>query len=472
MPNERKLLRRVAILANGFTLDIAQAVASDLELDELAILDALGGLVEKSLVQVVGGDGDELPRYFLLETTRLYAVDQLSAAGETQALLERRGQVLATWAAEASKAFFETPELVWLQRCLPEWENVMTALDWAERTGAADQFVPLFNAAARIAPRGGDVVVFRRYIHTACSIARDVAPESAAQLLRSVGGCLALVSNRRALETFRAAVESARASGDRWLLYLSLVNYARLLASGSNLEAPKFTEAIIVEARGLEDPSWPKVVRGMLRHAEGGACAEGGDLISARTRYLEALRLYIEARSVSGARAAQLALLDIEARQGNDAEAIRLGEALAPAFRDSRGQVFFPIAILCALYARQGDLARARAAAIEALRVVRHQRLAVTVFAHIALFAAREGRVVDAARLLGYADASLRTNLHKFETLEEIFRHEALALIGAAMSQADLNALTAEGELLSDAEADAIAIGSVEDRPAREPTSG
>ena len=284
-------------------------------------------------------------------------------------------------------------------------------------------------------------------------------------------GCLALVSNRRALETFRAAVESARASGDRWLLYLSLVNYARLLASGSNLEAPKFTEAIIVEARGLEDPSWPRWSAGCFDTPREELVRRGRphQRPYALPRSVEAL---IEARSVSGARAAQLALLDIEARQGNDAEAIRLGEALAPAFRDSRGQVFFPIAILCALYARQGDLARARAAAIEALRVVRHQRLAVTVFAHIALFAAREGRVVDAARLLGYADASLRTNLHKFETLEEIFRHEALALIGAAMSQADLNALTAEGELLSDAEADAIAIGSVEDRPAREPTSG
>ncbi|MET1083454.1 MAG: hypothetical protein ABWY12_10465, partial [Burkholderiales bacterium] len=320
LPNERKLLRRVAVLVNGFTLDMAQAVASDPELDDLAILDALGGLVEKSLVQVVGGDRDEQPRYFLLETTRLYALDQLSAAGETEAFLERRGQVLATWAAETSAAYLETPEQVWLRRCLPEWENVMTGLDWAQSRGAADQFIPLFIAAARMAPHGGDVVVVRRYVDTTCSIARDVTPESATQLLRSVGDCLALVSNRRALETYRAAVEKARASGDRWLLYWSLVAYARLLASGSNLEAPKVTDAVIDEARGLEDPSWPKVVRAILRHAEGGACAEGGDIMNARARYLEALKLHTEARSASGARAARLALLDIEARAGNDAE--------------------------------------------------------------------------------------------------------------------------------------------------------
>jgi predicted ATPase len=68
--DEKMLLRRVAVFVNGFSLEMAQTVASDGELDVWAVLDALGGLVDKSLVQVVGRDQDAA-RYLLLETTRL-----------------------------------------------------------------------------------------------------------------------------------------------------------------------------------------------------------------------------------------------------------------------------------------------------------------------------------------------------------------------------------------------------------------
>ena len=51
--------------------------------DEWAVLDALGHLVDKSLVVAEGGDR---PRYRLLETTRAFAIERLAESGRTAAI--------------------------------------------------------------------------------------------------------------------------------------------------------------------------------------------------------------------------------------------------------------------------------------------------------------------------------------------------------------------------------------------------
>jgi len=456
--DEKTLLRRLAVFVDGFTLELAQAVASDEGFDVWDILDALGGLVDKSLVQVTGNDRRAMPRYAFLETTRQYAVEQLGAAGEAHAFAERHAQALARWADEVQELQLVLPRRQWLEYCQPEWQNIVAALEWVRRSGTADQFRALFVTATLVAPEGGDRATIRGYVDTAISIAEQAAPSTASRLLGAVGRCLALVSNRRALEAYRAAVEKARAAADRWLLYQALVALVRLLASGSGLSTPEELEAALEEARALDDACWPPAIRALLRHAEGGALSGRGDLDNARKRYLEALDLYTRAGTDGGIQAARIALMDLAARAGDTSEAIRVGETLLPALKASRSPAFFPFAILCGLYASRGDLAQARWAAGEALRIVRRQQLSAAVFAPVALLIAREGRLAEAAKLLGYADASLRANQHKFEMLEEHFRQEALTLIDAAMTPSECNELMAQGTLVTDAEADAIAL--------------
>ena len=60
---ERALFAKLAIFAGGFTLESANAVCGDETTDELAVLDLLSSLVDKSLVQV---DQGARPRYRLL----------------------------------------------------------------------------------------------------------------------------------------------------------------------------------------------------------------------------------------------------------------------------------------------------------------------------------------------------------------------------------------------------------------------
>jgi predicted ATPase len=103
--DERLLLRRLAVFAGGFELPAVEIVCIGGDLDAAAIADLLARLVEKSLV-LVSEEGRER-RYRLLETVRLYARDQLDAAGETRALLGRH----ASWALALAERERDAPRL-------------------------------------------------------------------------------------------------------------------------------------------------------------------------------------------------------------------------------------------------------------------------------------------------------------------------------------------------------------------------
>ncbi len=96
---EQVVFRRLGACAGGFTLELAQQLAADGALDEWAVLDALGQLVDKSLVMA---EGAGVPRYRLLETTRAFAVERLAASGEMPAVLRRHAQVLSSHCCNAS----------------------------------------------------------------------------------------------------------------------------------------------------------------------------------------------------------------------------------------------------------------------------------------------------------------------------------------------------------------------------------
>ena len=141
--DEQVVFRRLGVFVNGFALELAQHVAQDDHVDEWSVLDALGGLVDKSLVIAVGGEGAEAPRYSLLETTRAYALEQLAAAGETHAWLARHAQVVCAFferfeeARRGEQGTLDTVELV--RRTAPELDNARAALAWAGREAGSER---------------------------------------------------------------------------------------------------------------------------------------------------------------------------------------------------------------------------------------------------------------------------------------------------------------------------------------------
>ena len=146
-PDEQTVLRRLGAFVGGFTLELAQNVASDHGIDRWAVLDVLGQLVDKSLVVA---EGEDPPRYRLLETMRAFTLEQLAAAGETPAMMRRHAEVMREllWSLDTERWSLSFAQAM---RLAAELDNLRAALEWAESpTGDRLTACALFGSSHRI----------------------------------------------------------------------------------------------------------------------------------------------------------------------------------------------------------------------------------------------------------------------------------------------------------------------------------
>ncbi|MFG1975675.1 BTAD domain-containing putative transcriptional regulator [Nonomuraea fuscirosea] len=128
---ERVVLRRLAVHADGCTLEAAEEVCAEPGVD---VLDTLARLVDRSLVVRVEG-----PRYRLLESVAAYCVERLREAGEHDRIRERHARY---YTALAARADLRGPgQREWLARLDAESANLRLAL-------AGPESLRLVNALA------------------------------------------------------------------------------------------------------------------------------------------------------------------------------------------------------------------------------------------------------------------------------------------------------------------------------------
>lgn len=143
--DEQVLFRRLTPFAGGFTLDAAEAVVGDDDLDAYGVLDLLARLVDKSLV--VADPERHEPRYHLLETIRQYANDRLVEAGEVEVLRDRHLAWCVSLTANAAPELTGPTQSVWLAALEDELENLRAAVDWAV---ARDDGAALWSIAGNL----------------------------------------------------------------------------------------------------------------------------------------------------------------------------------------------------------------------------------------------------------------------------------------------------------------------------------
>ncbi len=127
---ERTLFRRLAVFGAPFSLEAAEAVAADDDLDATSVFDLLARLVDKSLV-VHAGD-----RYRLLETIRQYALERADDAGELAELRERQ----LTWLERRARGWrldCEIGRSAVLAEVGVEAPDLIAAAEWSAAQGRA-----------------------------------------------------------------------------------------------------------------------------------------------------------------------------------------------------------------------------------------------------------------------------------------------------------------------------------------------
>ncbi len=78
---------RLSVFAGGFTLAAVEQVGSGGELADCDVLNLVGALVDKSVVQRVEGEGEY--RYRLLDTICGYGAEQLDHSGRSEEYARR-----------------------------------------------------------------------------------------------------------------------------------------------------------------------------------------------------------------------------------------------------------------------------------------------------------------------------------------------------------------------------------------------
>src|SRR5690606_37513755 len=114
---ERVVLRRLAVHADGCTLEAAEAVSPGED-----VLDLLPRLVDRSLVVVVEG-GTEV-RYRLLESVSEYCLERLAEAGETERVRAAHARYYLSVAEEAEPRLYGGEQQIWLRRLDQESANL------------------------------------------------------------------------------------------------------------------------------------------------------------------------------------------------------------------------------------------------------------------------------------------------------------------------------------------------------------
>ncbi|MCK9685005.1 ATP-binding protein [Scleromatobacter humisilvae] len=440
----RRVLRRLAICAGGLTLELAAAICGDESLDAWQVIDQLGELVDRSLVEA---DGVERVRYRLLESAREYARLRLDESGERARVQARHAEAITAMMEAAYEAYWRSADAPWLEDCAPEIDNIRAALEWSTAHDP-ELALRLAGSSSVVFLLTGQAPEARRRLAALESVAIQAGALPAASRYWLERSRLHLgVSGAVMAELALRAASHYRAAGDARGLYLAL----RCAAGSGSLPVDSAT-AHVAEMSALQSPDWPLRLRLQLDLARITVISAEGRLEQAREAYLDLLRQSTAAKLDSMTAVARVGLAATHLALDDPDAAIRVARTHVDAPSARRGNLILPALATIADALLHGDDVDASREAVIALIDASRIRawewfgLYADLFA---LLAVAQGRFEAAARLLGHADHAHRRAGQRDANSARARARVAAALAGA-LDPATLARLQDEGSRLDD----------------------
>ncbi|HEX6944611.1 MAG TPA: winged helix-turn-helix domain-containing protein [Casimicrobiaceae bacterium] len=454
-PGEQRLLRRLGVFAGSFSLDFAQAVARDGDHDEWAVLDHLGALVDKSLVVA---EGDPLPRYRLLETTRAFALEKLAEAGETERALRLHAQALVDWLDPLIERRRRSPLDPREESLLrPELDNVRAALDWAARSEDDGLAIALAGVAWIVwayADATGEG--WQRCVALRDRVRPDVPARTAAQFWSAITALGIVAAKRETMEAAQREVDLLHTPGDEHKRYVALTHLASIAARRGEATMAR---SAIDEAATLIRPEWPRRHQALLPWALRCWCMLKGLHEEALSHSLHQAELYADEDELyhQWALGALVAECELVLGRLDRARARALAALALPGTRAADwGYVHEVLATAATLQGRADEAIAHGRTAHQGLRHLDDEgRLLETM----ALNAAMQGRLAEAAQVAGHVDTELlRRGALRWPCAEER-RHRLDKLVQAGLGGSASARHLATGRLLGTDRAFALAFG-------------
>jgi predicted ATPase len=449
--SDKALFRRLAVFAGGFTLEAVEAVcvfdaaspASSSEADEGAVLEQLGQLLDKSLVQAQQGTGGE-PRFTMLETIHEYAQEQLEASGEAAVVQQRHADYFLRLAEEAEPFMFSPERDVWMERLDREDGNLRAALAWSKadrnaiqtglRLGRALSFYWVLHSSLHEG-RTWLEGMLARTDGTDRSAARGGALHGAGWLAWAEGDYeAASLRTEEGLSIVRE-IGDKRESG----YAEALLGLVRIGQQNSAAALPLLEESRTI-FKDLGDVWGEAATLYML----GMAAYFSGDRAAARVHYEESLRLFRQFGDVFGVTLLLSALEAVVLPQGDEETARALYEQSLPLLRASRdrGRLGMLLINIGDIWLHQnGDEQQGKMLYKQGLHLWQDMQRVdnglgiVKGLAGLAEVAAAQGQAERAGRLFGVADRLLPS--------ASMFRDTLNRRVAATRDHLDVAAFTA-----------------------------
>jgi predicted ATPase len=141
LERERTLFRQLAVFVGGFRFEAAAAAGGSID-----VLEDLDSLVETSLLLRLREDSDGEPRFWMLETIREYALEQLGAAAELESARKRHGAWFAELAECLDAESVTGDQSASMARLADDYPNLRAAIDRAREDRDGELLLRLATA--------------------------------------------------------------------------------------------------------------------------------------------------------------------------------------------------------------------------------------------------------------------------------------------------------------------------------------
>ena len=449
--DERKVFRTLAVFAGGCTLETAHAVCGSDTLDEIAVLDLIASLVDKSLVQAEPIAG--VMRYRQLESTREYAREKLVAHGEETNAADAHAVAFLALAERLERAYEQTPDRLWLEWVAPEIDNWRRAFAWANGCAFLRQRLAgaLRWVFAYLAPSEG-----RRWTRIALESAHAAAP---AAVLAKLDLTVAMYCNSQ--KEFKSSLVAAESALARYRgigeTYGAIEAQRRAAGAeihlGRLVEGERRLEGVLPIARA--EGGAPKLLGHIIRQLAQTRFL-GRDFAGARQRFTEAYKIFAAAGADWPVSMAAGDLAEVAFIEGDSLTALRFaGEALSGARAGNHlTSVASHLQNIAAYLIPLARFDEARTYAREACQLARELEITfclIFTIQHLAAVAAmRPGATSEdasrAARLLGFVEGGLERLEVRREFTEQRAYDAIVVALGGFFDEAELATYVAEGK--------------------------